>query len=86
MNGDIVGACASTYEQRVTQLCNDYVGRAAAAYRAGRYGYGRFLLARLELKIARLDGDRDKVEALSDLRFVQVGVDGSTVESIGAVR
>lgn len=84
MNGDIAHAAATTREQRISQLCDQYVRAARNAYAAGRPGYGEFLLARLGLKLARLIGEAVSVELLEDLVFVQVGDQVSAVESIGA--
>ena len=88
MNTDIAHDAAYRREQRITELCNHYVRRARAAYRAGEPGRGEFLLARLGLKLARLEGCKDSVEALEDLRYVRIEPGPSRLRALegGGVR
>lgn len=58
----------------VEQLLDEACRNAKHAYKAGRPGWGEYLLAKAALQVARLTNCQATVEQLGDLVYVKAGL------------
>lgn len=64
----VADEAATRAEAWLEQTIRLHLAKALAYYRQGRPARGRYELYRLEMKLARFEGDHERVDELSQLR------------------